>query len=171
MTLLPLVLAGDRFALSPAEVGGCFALQAIISVLGATPAAALADRVGPSNVIAPALAVTAGSMMAFSCAHTLPQALPVLCVWAAGGTILGSAPTAHATNLVAPELRAQALAVMRTVGDLGLFVGATGVGITATLLGSDTAMQGTSAFLFGSAAAYLLRARLPLFFSRGVHRP
>ena len=49
MTLLPLVLASDRFALSPAEVGMCFALQSLISVMGAAPSASLADRVGPGD--------------------------------------------------------------------------------------------------------------------------
>jgi len=156
MTLLPLVLASDRFALSPAEVGMCFALQSLISVMGAAPSASLADRVGPANVISPALAVTASAMMAFPFAESLPQALAVLCVWAAGGTILGSAPTAHATNLVAPASRAQALALMRTVGDLGLFVGASAVGGAATLYGSDAAMQGTSLFLFASAGGFFV---------------
>jgi len=95
-------------------------------------------------------------MMAFPFAESLPQALAVLCVWAAGGTILGSAPTAHATNLVAPASRAQALALMRTVGDLGLFVGASAVGGAATLYGSDAAMQGTSLFLFASAGGFFV---------------
>lgn len=236
MTLLPLVLAGDRFGLSPAEVrrprprrrrrrprartrprralrhgapraappqvGGCFAMQSAISVLGAAPAAALADRVGPRTVIAPALCVSASAMMAFPLAADLPQALAVLCVWAArqwvstsgapaahaarerasptppatgprpracaafhdstqaGGTILGSAPTAHATNLVPSATRAQALALMRTVGDLGLFVGATAVGGAATVWGSDHAMQATAAFLFASSGSFLVRTRL-----------
>ena len=41
-------------------------MQSLISVLGAAPSAALADRVGPRNVIAPALAVSAGATTASS---------------------------------------------------------------------------------------------------------
>ena len=89
----------------------------------------------------------------------LPQALAVLCVWAAGGTFLGSAPTASVANLVPPASRAAALALMRTVGDLGLFAGATTVGSLAAIYGSDQAMQGTSVFLFASAGAFLVRTR------------
>ena len=160
MTLLPLMLAGDKFALSAAEIGGCFAVQSLIFVLGAAPSAALADRVGPRNVIAPGLAISASAMMAFPLAQDMPQALAVLCVWAAGGTFLGSAPTASVANLVPPASRAPALALMRTVGDLGLFAGATTVGGLAAVHGSDLAMQGTSVFLFASAGAFLVRTRL-----------
>ena len=99
-------------------------------------------------------------MMAFPLAQDTPQALAVLCVWALGGTFLGSAPTASVANLVPPASRAPALALMRTVGDLGLFAGATTVGGLAAVHGSDVAMQGTSLFLLASAGAFLVRTRL-----------
>jgi hypothetical protein len=46
----------------------------------------------------------------------------VLVLWAAGQTLLGSAPSAHAANLAPAAMRPQALAVMRTAGDVGLLV-------------------------------------------------
>ena len=48
--------------------------QSLISVLGAAPSAALADRVGPRNVIAPGLGISACAMAAFPLAQDLPQA-------------------------------------------------------------------------------------------------
>jgi hypothetical protein len=40
------------------------------------------------------------------------------------------------------ELKAQALALYRTSGDVGMLMGATAVGGAAMLLGNDMAMQG-----------------------------
>ena len=127
--------------------------------IGAAPAAALADRIGPLRVIAPALCVSATGMAAFPWATDLPQALTVLGVWAAGSTVLGSAPTAAATNLVPAASRAPALALLRTVGDVGLFAGASIVGGAASVYGSDNAMEATAALLFASAGAFALRIR------------
>ena len=157
MTLLPLVLASDRFGLSPAMIGSVFAMQSAISVVGALPSAAIADRVGPGNVLVPALLVASGAMAAFPLAADLPHAAGVLCVWALGSTMLGSAPTANAANLAPPEKRAQALALMRTFGDLGVLTGAVTVGHAASHVGTDAAMQGTAACLLGSAAWFSLR--------------
>mmetsp|Transcript_4513 Transcript_4513/g.13659 ORF Transcript_4513/g.13659 Transcript_4513/m.13659 type:complete len:104 (+) Transcript_4513:1785-2096(+) len=75
-------------------------------------------------------------------------------MWAAGQTLLGSAPSAHAANLAPAALRPQALAVMRTAGDVGLLVGATTIGSLATLIGQDAAMQSSAAALIVFAAAY-----------------
>ena len=157
MTLLPLMLASDRFGLAPAEVGGLFAMQSAISVVGAMPSARLADRVGPANVLAPALLLSAMSMAAFPLATELPHAAGVLCTWAMGGVLLGSAPSANVANLAPPEKRAQALALMRTSGDLGLLTGAVSVGSAATLLGNDLAMQGTAGVLVTAATWFALR--------------
>lgn len=161
MTLLPLMLASERFGLGPAEIGGLFAMQSAISVVGAMPSAALSDRVGPANVLAPSLLLTALSIGAFPLAADLPQAAGVLCTWALGGVLLGSAPTANAANLAPPEQRAQALALMRTTGDLGLLTGSITIGTVATIIGSDAAMQGTAGALLTSAAWFgMRRARM-----------
>ena len=155
MTLLPLMLtSSERFGLGAAEVGALFAMQSAIAVVGAMPAAALADRLGPANVLAPSLALTSGAMWAFPLAAELPHAVGVLCVWALGGVLLGSAPTANAANLAPPAQRAQAIALMRTTGDLGLLSGAVTVGSAAALVGHDAAMQGTAAALLGAAGWY-----------------
>uniref|UniRef100_A0A7S4B6D1 Major facilitator superfamily (MFS) profile domain-containing protein n=1 Tax=Chrysotila carterae TaxID=13221 RepID=A0A7S4B6D1_CHRCT len=131
MTLLPLMLAdADRFSLTPAQIGGLFAFQSAVSVAGAAPSAWLADK-----------------------------AVAVLLLWSIGGTLLGSAPTAHASNIVGMQNRAQALALMRTAGDVGLLSGASVVGAAATLIGSEAAMQTTASFLLCSAASYVLLRR------------
>ena len=84
MTLLPLLLSDPAsFALAPAQIGAIFAAQSAVSVLGAAPAAWLADRVGPAHVIAPAIATSAIAIAAFPHAADLPQACAVLLVCSA----------------------------------------------------------------------------------------
>uniref|UniRef100_A0A7S4B6J4 Uncharacterized protein n=1 Tax=Chrysotila carterae TaxID=13221 RepID=A0A7S4B6J4_CHRCT len=114
----------------PPQIGGLFAFQSAVSVAGAAPSAWLADK-----------------------------AVAVLLLWSIGGTLLGSAPTAHASNIVGMQNRAQALALMRTAGDVGLLSGASVVGAAATLIGSEAAMQTTASFLLCSAASYVLLRR------------
>ena len=159
MTLLPLILTSSKFGLSGAAVGALFAMQAAISVVGAVPAAALADRVGPSRVLAPALAISALGMVSFSLSTDFALAAMSMGVWALGSTVLGSAPTANAANLVEADVRPQALALMRTMGDLGLLVGASSIGALATVVGSEAAIQATAALLVVAAAHYQMRMR------------
>merc|ERR1740130_2259110 len=158
MTLLPLMLANGKLGLSPMMVGAAFALQSVVSVAGTAPMAALADKVGPSVVIPPALLLTAASMAAFPMAPDVPSAFAVLGCWALGSAMLGSAPTALAANLATNENRTQVLALFRTMGDVGLLVGASAVGTAATLVGNAPAMQGTGAFTAATAAWFAFSA-------------
>lgn len=156
MTLTPLMLAG-QFGLSPAEIGTTFALQAAISVLGAPPAAWLADRFGPSRLLAPGLSCVAVSMMVLPLCPDMYWAAMPLAVNAIGSTMLSSAPTAMTANLVSSDNRTQAIAMMRTMGDVGWLFGGMSVGVAATYIGNDLAMQGTAVCLLAVAASFALR--------------
>ncbi|CAE8608386.1 unnamed protein product, partial [Polarella glacialis] len=160
MTLLPLMLAGGQLALSPAQIGSVFAAQSALNLLLTGPAASATDRFGPGNVIAPSLAMTTVAIALFPLAEDLMQASAVLALWTAGGSLLSSAPTVMAANHVAPEARSQALAMVRTVGDLGLLAGATSVGLAATAFGAGPAMQGTAALLGTVTSGYFARQML-----------
>ncbi|CAE7234799.1 unnamed protein product [Symbiodinium natans] len=150
-TLLPLMLAGDHFAMSPAEIGSVFAAQAAISVFGTGPAAMLIDKLGPERVIVPAILVTSFSMAAFPMAGDLLQAGILLAAWQLGRTVLNSAPTVLAANSVPKESLPQCMAMLRTTGDLGFMLGASLVGIGGSLVGAGPAMQSTAAISCGVA--------------------
>ena len=47
-------------------------------------------------------------MLALPFMQSYEGMMALMAVWAVGGTMLGSAPTAHAINVVPPESRAQA---------------------------------------------------------------
>lgn len=159
MTLVPLLLA-SQFGLSPAEIGTTFALQAAVSVLSAGPVAWLADRLGPQRLLAPGLACMAASVAALPLAPDMAWAAGPLALNAVGGTMMSSAPTALAANLVSVESRTQAIAMMRTMGDVGSVLGGVTVGTAATVLGTDVAMQGTAAYLLVAAGWYAARGLL-----------
>jgi len=60
MTVLPLVLTGDM-GLAPAVVGSLFAINAGVSLAATLPVAKVADKLGPSNIIVPALLATSAA--------------------------------------------------------------------------------------------------------------
>jgi hypothetical protein len=75
-------------------------------------------------------------------------------VWATGSTMLSTAPVAYISDTVDDGKRAQAIALLRTSGDVGFLLGATGVGALADWTGDmDVAMQ-TSAGLLLTATAW-----------------
>ena len=96
-------------------------------------------------------------MAAFPLASDIYEAYGVLALWALGSTVLGSSPAAHVANTATPDMRTQSLALNRTMGDVGLFVGASTVGGAALLVGNDVAMQSTAAILAVTAVAYALK--------------
>jgi len=154
MALLPLMLAGEALALTPMEIGYVFAFNSAVAVLGAAPAAYLADRAGPGRTLAPAVAMTSVAMLAFPLAATGPQLGAVLALWSLSRSFMNLAPFTLAMNLAAPEARAQTLAMLRTTGDLGFFLGTALVGTAGAAFGANAAMQGTAVVSGAAAAGY-----------------
>ena len=144
MTVLPLVLAtdlGGLQALGPGQIGALFAGQACISVVGAVPAASLADKYGPATMIPPALLVYAAAFGAlpFASEHSYEAVACAMALQACGSCLLGSAPSAAAVNAVPDKDRAAALAALRVCGDVGLLTGAAALGGVAAWAGTDAA--------------------------------
>jgi len=154
MALMPLMLAGDQLALTPLQIGYVFAFMSAVAVCGAPPAAVLADRLGAGCMLAPAVALSAVAMALFPLAGSAEQLVPVLALWGASRSVMNLAPGSLAIGLAAPEARAQTLAMLRTTGDLGFFVGTALVGIAGTALGAGPAMQASGALTGIAAACY-----------------
>jgi hypothetical protein len=76
------------------------------------------------------------------------QLAGVLGMWSMGSSMLSTAPLAYLSDHVSEENRAQAIALLRTCGDVGFLVGASGVGALADFTSMGVAMQSTSALLF-----------------------
>ena len=132
--LLP-VFAAEQFGLGVAEIGKGFTALAAINLVGARAAAKVSDRYGRKAVAGPAVVMMAASTALIPFAPT-PEALGALwMVWGAGATCLGTAPTAYAADVSTEQQRGQAMALLRSSGDLGLMVGAGCIGFIAKYAG------------------------------------
>jgi DHA1 family multidrug resistance protein-like MFS transporter len=93
---------------------------------------------------------------------SFPQeaAYPVLSLglWAAGITLLGTSPTALVTDIAGLRSRSQAIALFRTVGDVGLLLGAATGGYMADHTSIATAMQADAALLLATSTVFGLNA-------------
>jgi MFS family permease len=133
MTLLPLFIIGPQFNFGASQIGMTFAFMSVVAVLASQPVAVLTDRYGKIPSILCGSGLMASSMFMLPSASSLEELLFVLLPFAVGSTALGSAPTALVTNATTPEDRSQALAMLRTAGDLGHLAGAFSAGATLLL--------------------------------------
>lgn len=153
-TLLPLVLSSDGF--SATEIGMVFGAISSVYVLGSQPAGYLADRYGKVPCIIGSCGIIAMGIGLF------PSFYPALSLWAIGGTLLGVSPTAYVVDRSSPQTRSQALAVLRTIGDVGLLMGSASSGFLADRYGFPVAMQ-TNAALLGATTMLFAYSTMPSF--------
>ena len=80
---------------------------------------------------------------------TFEQFLVLVFAWTAAGTALSAGPTSYIADIVESTERSQALALLRTVGDVGMVTGAVVSGAVAGQLGEQSAMQLNGLVLLG----------------------
>ncbi|KAL7535284.1 hypothetical protein ACHAXR_006384 [Thalassiosira sp. AJA248-18] len=182
-TLLPLILTGGGatasagtaagLALTASAVGQLYMWMSAVSVLGNPAAGRFADRAGKGSAI-----VVGGTLTSFAmasvpiiCAYGLvgdaslasndinwPLLAGTLGVWSLGGALLATSHVAAVSDAVDDSRRSQAIALLRTAGDVGYLCGAISAGLAADLAGDvGLAMQGGSAVLMGSTAWFGLK--------------
>jgi len=161
MTLLPLMLTNPAgLALSASSLGKIYMGMSVVQVFGNPSVARVVDRIGKvPSIIGGCTAISTAMFAVPFCTDTYQLAI-ALGFWSLGSTALSTAPMAHMADLVPTEKRAQALALLRTAGDIGFLFGATGTGALANWTGSmDLAMQGCSAFLLTATCWYTTRCK------------
>ena len=181
-TLLPLILTGGGevvtttavgFALSSSEVGQLYMWMSAVQVLGNQAAGRFADTAGKGSAI-----ILGGALTSFGMAG-----VPIVCtyfsasgdainidwvilaaslgIWSLGGTLLSTSHVAAVSDLVGSNHRSQALALLRTAGDVGYLCGAIGAGLLADGFGDvGLAMQSGGAVLIGSTVWFAVRSTL-----------
>jgi len=159
MTLLPLILVGD-FGYSVGQVGASFALMSGINVVVTQPVAILADRIGVERAIPAGGALCSAGMLGLSIAAADIEVAASLGCLALGTSVLHTLPTARMSNVTTVETRSQALALLRTMGDLGMLTGAAMSGYLADLSSTGIAVQSCASFLAVSSAWYGARKRM-----------
>lgn len=158
MTLLPLILTDpEGLAMTATNVGQVYMGMSVVQVLGNPVLANLVDRIGkvPGIVGGCTLISTAMATLPF-CTETYELA-GVFCIWATGSSLLSTAPLAFISDLVDDGKRAQAIALLRTSGDVGFLVGASSMGALANLTSLDLAMQSSSGILLTATVWFAAR--------------
>jgi len=150
-TLLPL-LATQQLGLGPSAVGMCFATMAAINITFAQPVAWMSDKWGRKPLMVLAIPPITCALVLLPLAPSYEAFMALIVLWGAGSTLLSGGPVSYVADLVPPNQRAPALALLRCAGDLGLMMGGTLVGCFASCA-SVTAAFGASALLLAASGA------------------
>jgi MFS family permease len=161
MTLLPLILTDPHgLSMTATQVGQVYMGMSFVQVLGNPLFAKVVDKVGTVPGIVGGCTMISSAMFALPLCdpNHLEQMAGVLGVWAAGSSLLSTAPIANISDRVDDTKRAQAIALLRTSGDVGFLVGASSMGLLSDWAGGlDTAMQSSSAILATATFWYVIR--------------
>lgn len=157
MTLLPLMLVGPALHLSVSDIGWTFAFMAVTSVAASQPVAYIADRHGKINCMVGGCGLVASAMFLLPHADSFYTVLMATVPLALGSTTMSAPPLALISDMVTTEDRAQAQALLRTSGDIGLLVGATAGGLIADVYSIESAISLYGAMLAGSTACFAIR--------------
>mmetsp|Transcript_7458 Transcript_7458/g.18279 ORF Transcript_7458/g.18279 Transcript_7458/m.18279 type:complete len:537 (+) Transcript_7458:1-1611(+) len=160
MTLLPLLLTDPTgLAMTATQVGYVYMGMSFVQVLGNPLFARVVDNVGTVPGIVGGCTLISASMYSLPfCSDNMLNMAGVLGLWAAGSSLLSTSPIAHIGNTVDDSKRAQAIALLRTAGDVGFLVGASSMGMVSDWAGSlETAMQSSAAILGTATSWYVAR--------------
>jgi len=161
MMLLPFVLTSPTgLAMTATEVGNVYMGMSVVQVLS-NPIMAryVVDRMGTGPAIAAGCAVISSAMAGLplcivaagggETTATIGPLAGVLGMWAMGSSLLSTAPLSYISERADEDKRAQAIAMLRTSGDLGFLFGAGITGGFADWTGSiETAIQSSGGLLF-----------------------
>lgn len=118
-----------------------------------TPVAGrMVDRIGRMETAVPAAIIMALAMAATTLTSDLNQLLGLVATWSIAGSVLSVAPTADVTDASNPKERAQALALLRTGGDIGMLSGSILAGVIADQSSNLQAIQINGTIMMAVAA-------------------
>jgi MFS family permease len=170
MTLLPLILTDPTgLSMTATQVGQVYMGMSMVQIVGNPIFAKIMDRIGNKAAsIACGCALISASMATLPlCTNGDDWTSLALCLglWGTGSSMLSTAPLALISDKVPEDRRAQAIALLRTCGDVGFLLGASATGVFADWAGSlEMAMQSSASLLFTAtvyfAARQALNARL-----------
>jgi MFS family permease len=180
MTLLPLILTNDLHY-TATQVGQVYMGMSMIQIFGNPIFGKLIDTIGkvPVMIGATTCIGTAMYTLPYACSLVDPTAAALttatttaatssmaalwplattLGLWSIGSSMLSTAPLAYVSDRVDDNKRAQAIALLRTSGDIGFLIGATGTGALADYTNSiDLTMQSNGSLLLCATVWFALR--------------
>jgi MFS family permease len=162
MTLLPLILTDvDGLAMSATQLGSVYMGMSLVQIFGNPLFARYIDRIGKAPAIVAGCTLISTAMAGLPFCQDVPQLAVALGIWSVGSSMLSTAPIAYVSDQVAESKRAQAFALLRTCGDVGFLVGASGTGALADWAGSlDVAMHSSAGLLLTATGWFATRQLL-----------
>lgn len=159
MTLLPLILTNSEgLAMSATNVGQVYMGMSLVQVLGNPIMAKVVDKVGKLQGIVGGCTLISLAMATLPLCTETNELAAVLGVWALGSSLLSTSPISYISDKVDDKKRAQAIALLRTSGDVGFLLGASSMGALADWLGSlEVAMQSSSGILLAATSWFTVR--------------
>jgi MFS family permease len=158
MTILPLILTDPTgLAMTATSVGQVYMGMSLVQVIGNPILAKFVDRIGKAPGIIGGCTLISSAMATLPFCTDIYQLAGVLGIWATGSSLLSTAPLAFISDKVDDEKRAQAIALLRTSGDIGFLLGASSMGALAGWAGLDVAMQSSSGILLTATAWFTAR--------------
>jgi DHA1 family multidrug resistance protein-like MFS transporter len=164
-TMLP-VIATTQFGMSGSLLGSCFTATAILQFIGSQPAAYLSDKFGRKMSLVPSAMIVGSSCIAMPLVTSMEQFIGVMLVSALGATFWSSSCQAYVADVSSDENRSQALALLRSCGDLGIIMGAGLVGYIADFTSVSISMGGFGIYLISQIAMFGVRAKESVNLSR-----
>ena len=162
ITLLPLVLtASDGLNMTATGVGQVYMGMSLVQVLGNPIFAPAVDRIGKAPAILAGCTLLSTSMASLPMASEVHHLIPILALWATGSSILSTAPIAYISDATDEKERAQAIALLRTSGDVGFLIGGTAAGAMADWTGNlEAAVECSAAALLTATVWFGFRKYL-----------
>lgn len=162
MTLLPLMLTNpEGLAMTATNIGQVYMGMSVVQVLGNPIFAKLVDSVGKVPGIVTGCTLISSAMIGLPFCSDLYQLAGILVVWASGSSLLSISPMSFISDRVDDGKRAQAIALLRTSGDVGFLIGASSMGALADWTSSlDLAMQSSAGILLTATGWFAARSML-----------
>jgi MFS family permease len=155
-TLLP-VIGRDRFGLSPSQLGILFGSIAAINLLTIPVGGLISDRLGRKAAVVPGSLLDTLGLFLLSIEGSPVQFWAGSLLLGLGSGLSGPASAAYVSDIAAAGLLSLALALYRTLADVGLVAGPPLLGGLSDLVGVEVALLAATAFRgLGTAAFGLL---------------
>jgi len=163
MTLLPLILTDPSgLAFTATSVGKVYMGMSLVQVLGNPTMAKHIDKIGKVPSIVTGCGLLSTSIFLLPFCTEMNEVATTCAFWALGSTMLSTAPVSYISDNVSDHKRAQAIALLRTVGDVGFLVGAVSSGAVADAFDMDVAMHSSSFMLLSATGWFTARSLLAM---------
>ncbi len=134
--------------------------MSLVQVLGNPVIASFIDKVGKVPGILMGCTFLSSAMFALPYCNEMSEVVATCGTWALGSTMLATAPVSYVSDSVSDRQRSQAIALYRTVGDVGFLLGAMTTGAVADAFSMDVAVHSNAGMLLTATGWFAARSYL-----------